>query len=1129
MMKSFFKKLAFVMALAMVVTMAAPAAQKAVAADKDLAVTYQNENHYSINEVNLANVGDKEDLKFLWAPSNWKELGVKWTSSNENVVTVDPNGVVTAVAAGTADVSVAVGTQTATVAVNVEELPAYTVSIGLGDERSVTEKELEVGESVDFAFYGIKDYSRDKVGALPRYLCTWQSDDTTVLSKDNEAGLFTAVKAGTAKVTLTVANVLTGQTHNVIPVAVTVKAPVVESNDVVIVTGRNKTQNTVEVELPKAATLGLADIEIFRVYFADNDENGDGVIDDRDIDKPYESVYVNKFNGSAKNYVAETFDDFIDGVTYEVQVKGFEPVRFVASVGDVAEVVVLEKDGASLETEDTALDPAHVKVVLYDANKVDVTTRKIDGIANNDASNVTFWLVDDTAAEYAMTDYDEIEFYELATASVMATYDNNGKAVDSVDPCLITPQKANEYAIKRVVSWSLVDPADGKVKDWTKPVHDVPAGEYGYVIATLLEDTRGNFFTTHEPSTATKYNGQPVYYTEDEDKAFWIHGFRAEYRAQDPDKMLVEDYGDVASYKEGRARYALYLYNQFNSTDAEFVKELYSQYVNVCHPKQMTNMTATTAVKILTNTEYDENNPNGLAVDESNAYYSLFSKQNLEVVLWDIHGKEAKAPEHAGEADFEIQLITGKTAKESQAQYEALKDLIENKYANELNYGVKELTGNESRLSTNKRSIVVEANDFKAIDCTKGQVKFKITEAVTKKTVTVTITLTKPVVELDPNTTYKQKVDDQGNLVFDDAGEPVMVVDVPSYSAKVATIDEYFDKLGIKLPFEKFVTSTNGFTVEQKVANALANKRTDFYTVLLKQVDKGGNEIGIDNNIFVANTLDVKTTADVVPNPNQQPLSEGDRILIIKGPDGKIYPSNNGVYGEYKNPAFTTKVPDGYGMTETTSALGVSVDPKAAYATSASGNAVAVNQYKFVFRTVDNNDEIIYAKNGRYSVTIKTVKQIGVDVNNNNVIDANEADLIAFTKSTGLTDSFTITVANSNAQVEYAGRDLTRVEGAVNGYDWANGLNNVTGGTVNAEYGDDPEVKELILKAFNFKFTSGAAWDEAWNNGVLEDGTYKLSAEDILYYTYTLTPTNKQVVINKVVFAVPSDATGEKQ
>jgi signal peptidase I len=1072
MMKSFFKKLAFVMALAMVVTMAAPAAQKAVAADKALAVTYQNEKTYSISELNLANVGDTEDLKFLWAPSNWKELGVKWSSSNENVVTVDNNGVVTAVAAGSATVSVAVGTETASVVVNVEELPAYTVSIGLGAEKSVTEKELEIGESVDFAFYGIKDYARDKVGALPRYLCTWQSDDTTVLTKDNEAGLFTAVAAGTAKVTLTVANVLTGQTHNVIPVAVTVKAPVVEVKEQNIVADLNKTQNTVEITLDKAGNLSLATVEVFRVFFADDDYNGDGVIDERDIDKPYESVYVNKITGSDKNWTVETFDDFIDGVTYEVQVAGYKPERFVASVGDVATVVVLEKDGASLETEDLALDPAHVTVKLYDAKGVDVTTRKIDGIANNDASNVTFWLTDETAAEYAMTDYDEIEFYEMATAGVMATYDNNGKAVDSVDPCYITPGKANEYGIKRVVAWTLVAP--GKKADWTKEVHSVPSGEYGYTIATLLEDTRGNFFTTHQGSVDVKYNGNTVYYTEDEGQAFWYYGYRVEYRAMDPDKMLVEDYGDVASYEEGKARFALYLYNQFENADKEFIKELYSQYVNVCHPMKMTNMTATTAVKILTNTEFDEDNTANanISASISNAYYSLFSKKDLEVVLWDIHGDKAKA-DHAAEADFEIQLITAKAAKETDAQYAALKDLVENQYAAELN-----------AQSGNARKIVIEANDFADIDCTKGQIKFKITENVTKKTVTVTVTLTKPVLEEDTN----------GNN-----------------SAKVATIDEYYDTVDVKLSFEKFVTSTKGFNVEQSVADARADKRTDSYAVLLKQVDKSGNEIGIDNNIFVANTLNVKTTADVVDGAA---LKQGDRILIIKGQDGKIYPSNNGVYGEYKNPEYTTKVPAGYEMTQTTTDLGVYVDLKSAYATSASGSSVDVNQYKFVFRTVDADGEIIYAKSGRYTVTIKTVKAL-------------DGDKIVFTKSTGLSDSFTITVANNNAEVKYAGRDLTRVEGAVNDYNWGGSLTNKAG-TINAEYGDDAAVKELILDAFNFNL-GNAAWAEKRVDGVLTDGTIELSPEDILYYTYTLTPTNKQVVINKVVFAVPSDAAGEKK
>jgi len=1086
-MKSFFKKLAFVMALAMVVSMAAPAAKVAVAADKALAVTYQNENHYSINEVNLANVGDKEDLKFLWAPSNWKELGVKWTSSNENVVTVDSNGVVTAVAAGTADVSVAVGTETATVAVNVEELPAYTVSIGLGDERSVTEKELEVGESVDFAFYGIKDYSRDKVGALPRYLCTWQSDDTTVLSKDNEAGLFTAVKAGTAKVTLTVANVLTGQTHNVIPVAVTVKAPVVESNDVVIVTGRNKTQNTVEVELPKAATLGLADIEIFRVYFADNDENGDGVIDERDIDKPYESVYVNKFNGSAKNYVAETFDDFIDGVIYEVQVKGFEPVRFTASVGDVATVVVNEKTGASLATEDLDLVPATVEVKLYDAKGVDVTTRKIDGVANNDASNVTFWLTDETAAEYAMTDYNVISFYEMATADVRATYDNNGVVKDSVDPCLITPDPVNEYSIKRVVSWSLVDPAKNKVEDWTKPVHEVPAGEYGYVIATLLEDSRGNYFTTHEPSTATKYAGKAVSYTEDENQAFWIYGYRVEYRAMDPDKMLVEDYGNVASYEEGRARFALYLYNQFETAEEEFIKELYSQYVIVCHPKKLTDMKADSSVKILMNTEYDEETEKQLDADvaldavkstgvttaASNAYYGLFSVKTLNVSLVDIHGGDATT--ELDEANFELQLVTN-------TEDATLKDIIAD-YQNELN-------------SQNgaKRTIKVEANDF--IDYTKNQVKFTIKETVTGVKRTVTITLVRPATETD---------------------------ELGGKSAKVATIDEYSDTLEQKLTFEKFIASVNGITVEQRIKDARTNTNGSYkdatingYDVFLKQTDKSGNEIGIDNNLFVATTLDPKTTFDVIDG---ETLDPGDRIITVKGPDGKVYTVFDG-QNAYKNPAFTSKVPATYRADEDTTLLGVKVVTDNAYtysASSAAANAepvkdVAANKYNFVFRALGTDNEIIYAKSGRYTVTIKTVKAVATTAN------ADGSHNIEYTKSTGLADSFTITVANNNATVKYAGRDLTRVEGSISDYEWAGTLNNVEG-TVNAEYGDKDEVKELILKAFDFNLNN-SLWKDDYEGG-------SLTAEDILYYTYTLTPTNKQVVINKVVFKVPVDAADQ--
>jgi hypothetical protein len=90
MMKSFFKKLAVVMALAMVVTAAAPAGKAALAAG--LYVAFQNEKT-AITELELE-IGAKEDLCFKNAPTNWKE-SFSWTSADPSIATVDTAGIVT--------------------------------------------------------------------------------------------------------------------------------------------------------------------------------------------------------------------------------------------------------------------------------------------------------------------------------------------------------------------------------------------------------------------------------------------------------------------------------------------------------------------------------------------------------------------------------------------------------------------------------------------------------------------------------------------------------------------------------------------------------------------------------------------------------------------------------------------------------------------------------------------------------------------------------------------------------------------------------------------------------------------------------------------------------------------------
>ena len=105
MMKSFFKKLAFVMALAMVVATMAPAAQASAA--EALGIVAQNDDTWTVLETDKAEVGAKDlDYRYKGAPKNYKELDPTWASSDETVATVDKNGVVTTLKDGETVISI---------------------------------------------------------------------------------------------------------------------------------------------------------------------------------------------------------------------------------------------------------------------------------------------------------------------------------------------------------------------------------------------------------------------------------------------------------------------------------------------------------------------------------------------------------------------------------------------------------------------------------------------------------------------------------------------------------------------------------------------------------------------------------------------------------------------------------------------------------------------------------------------------------------------------------------------------------------------------------------------------------------------------------------------------------------
>ena len=145
MMKSFFKKLAFVMALAMVVSAMAPAATAKAADVEKLGICLQDDATWTALETDEMTVGNEaRDYRFAGAPKNWKDYKWTWTSSDEKVAVVDAkSGLVAAVAPGTTTIKVAsddnayVGELALTVKAK-EVVPAYVVKQTASNKVTIT-------------------------------------------------------------------------------------------------------------------------------------------------------------------------------------------------------------------------------------------------------------------------------------------------------------------------------------------------------------------------------------------------------------------------------------------------------------------------------------------------------------------------------------------------------------------------------------------------------------------------------------------------------------------------------------------------------------------------------------------------------------------------------------------------------------------------------------------------------------------------------------------------------------------------------------------------------------------------------------------------------------------------------
>ena len=136
--------------------------------------------------------GDTADLDVIYTPEDTSDdKTVIWTSSNNEIATVDENGVVTAVADGTATITATVGSLTAECIVHVREVPLEGIDL---DKTAITMNKGEKSEALKVS-YNPEDTTDDKT-------VTWSSENEDVATVEN--GVVTAVGAGTTTITATV-------------------------------------------------------------------------------------------------------------------------------------------------------------------------------------------------------------------------------------------------------------------------------------------------------------------------------------------------------------------------------------------------------------------------------------------------------------------------------------------------------------------------------------------------------------------------------------------------------------------------------------------------------------------------------------------------------------------------------------------------------------------------------------------------------------------------------------------------------------------------------------------------------------------------------------------------------------
>jgi len=170
------------------------------------------------------NIGDIIDINF-WGIKNWvkEDFTYKWTSTDPSIVYTNNTGVCTVRKEGVVTLTLELTRKAdgwkpimAPLRITVPEAK-FDVYLGRTKKDAKVLWELPIGETVDFNFWGVKNWKRED------YEYEWISSNKKI-AEVNEDGVVTTKNSGIVVIRLKLTKKATGEVLNVAPIVLTVSA-----------------------------------------------------------------------------------------------------------------------------------------------------------------------------------------------------------------------------------------------------------------------------------------------------------------------------------------------------------------------------------------------------------------------------------------------------------------------------------------------------------------------------------------------------------------------------------------------------------------------------------------------------------------------------------------------------------------------------------------------------------------------------------------------------------------------------------------------------------------------------------------------------------------------------------------